>query len=110
MVALHRSLALRPVLIGSESVLLQIGFLWRAEFRRGQIRQVRRFSAADMVDGKPAGYLSMVVLTEPQWMIELNEPVVVRGPLGRRKAVTRIGVAVDDGDAFGAALGEVGGG
>jgi len=105
MVALYRSLALRPVLIGSETVLLQVGFLWRAELRRGQIRSVRRFSAAEMADGKPAGYLSLVVLNEPQWMIELNEPVVVCGPLGRRKAVTRIGVAVDDGDAFGAALG-----
>jgi len=105
MVALRRSLALRPVLIGSESVLLQIGFLWRVEFRRSQMRAVRRFRAADIPDGKPAGYLRLVVLNEPQWLIELHEPVVARGPFGRRKAVTSIGVAADDGDAFGEALG-----
>ena len=45
--ALYRSLAARPVLIGGETVLLRVGFLWRAEFRRDQIRSVRRFSAAD---------------------------------------------------------------
>jgi hypothetical protein len=72
MVALYRSLALRPVLIGGDTVLLQVGFLWRAEFRRDQIRSVRRFSASDMADGKPAGYLSLVVLNEPQSSLRLH--------------------------------------
>jgi hypothetical protein len=98
LVALYRSLALQPVLIGSEIVLLQVGFLWRAEFRRDQIRSVRRFSVGDSAD------LSLVVINDPQWIIELTEPVVVYGPFGRRKDATRIAVAVDDGDAFGAAL------
>jgi hypothetical protein len=92
-------------LIGAETVLLQVGSLWRIEFRRQQIRAVRRFSAADIADRKPAGYLSLVVLNDPQWLIELNEPVIACGPFGRRKPVTRIAVAVDDGDGFGAALG-----
>ncbi|MGA3040577.1 MAG: hypothetical protein ABSF54_07300 [Bryobacteraceae bacterium] len=104
-VALRRSLASRPFLIGAETVLLQVGSLWRIEFRRQQIRAVRRFSAADIADRKPAGYLSLVVLNDPQWLIELNEPVIACGPFGRRKPVTRIAVAVDDGDGFGAALG-----
>jgi len=104
-VALRRSLASRPFLIGAETVLLQIGSLWRVEFRRDQIRAVRRFPAPDFADGKPNDYLPLVVLNEPQWLIELNGPVMARGPYGRRKVVTRIGVAVDDGDGFGAALG-----
>ena len=99
MVALYRSLALRPVLIASETVVMQVGFLWRAEFRRDQVRSVSRFSAGDST------CLSMVVINDPQWIVELTEPVVVSGPFGRRKTVTRIGVAADDGDTFGAALG-----
>lgn len=98
MLALYRSMTLRPVLIGGETVLLQVGFLWRAEFRRDRIRGIRRFTPAE------TGYASLVVLNEPQWLIELTEPVAVCGPLGRRKVVTRIAIAVDDGDAFGAAL------
>jgi len=98
MVALYRSLALRPILVGVETVVLQVGFLWRTEVRRDQIREVRRFSAAD------TDYLSFVALNEPQWLIEFTEPVVVQGPLGRRKTVERIALAIDDGEAFAAAL------
>jgi hypothetical protein len=96
--ALYRSLALRPVLVGDETVVLQVGFLWRAEFRRDGIRTVKRFSPTD------APYFSLVVMNRPQLLIELIEPIVVGGPFGRRKAVTRIAVAVDEGDAFAAAL------
>ncbi|MGO4885545.1 MAG: hypothetical protein ACLP59_32685 [Bryobacteraceae bacterium] len=98
MVALYRSLALRPVLVSADHVVLQVGFLWRAEFRPDRIRAVRRFSAADR------GCLSLVVINAPQWIVELHEPVAVRGPLGRRKPVTRIALAVDDTEAFGAAF------
>lgn len=98
MVALHRSLALRPVLVSADRVVLQVGFLWRAEFRPEQIRTVRRFSAVDRE------CLSLVVINEPQWIVDLHAPVVVRGPLGRRKSATRIAIAVDDAEAFGAAF------
>jgi hypothetical protein len=104
MAALRRSLAQRPFLIDGQTVLLRVGFLWRVEFPCDRIRAVRRFPAAEMADGKPPDYLSLVVLNEPQWLIELHAPVTANGPFGRQKAVTRIGVAVEDGDAFGAAL------
>ncbi|MGC9946957.1 MAG: hypothetical protein ABSF64_11375 [Bryobacteraceae bacterium] len=99
MVALYRSLALRPVLVGSENVVLQVGFLWRAEFRRDQIRGITHFSATD------TDYLSLVVVNEPQWLIELTEPVAVIGPFGRRTTATRIAVAVDDSAGLATALG-----
>jgi hypothetical protein len=47
----------------------------------------------------------LVVMNEPQWLIELKEPVVAVGPLGVRKTVTRVAVAVDDREGFGVALG-----
>ena len=37
MVALYRSLALRPVLVSADHVVLQVGFLWRAEFRPDRV-------------------------------------------------------------------------
>jgi len=103
--ALGRSLGRRPVLVGQESVLLQVGFLWRVEFRRDQISSVRRFAPAYRAPRKTPGYLSLVVMNEPQWLIELKEPVVAVGPLGVRKTVTRVAVAVDDREGFGVALG-----
>ena len=98
MVALYRSLGLRPVLVGSEAVVLQVGFLCRAEFRREQIRAVRRYSKADK------GCVSLVVLNQPQWLIELTEPLVVSGPFGRQKVTAKIAVSVDDSAAFAASL------
>jgi hypothetical protein len=96
--ALYRSLTLRTILIGPEIVLLQIGFLWRVEFRREQMRAMRRISAAE-----PEG-MSLVVLNEPQWLIEFTEPVSAYGLLGRRKTITKIAVAADDCELFGAAF------
>ncbi len=98
MVALYRSLTLLPSTVDSGSVVLQIGFLWRAEFPRSQVQSIRRFSASD------TGHLSFVVLNDPQWLIEVHEPVTVHGPLGRQKTVTRIAFAVDDPAALAAAL------
>lgn len=98
MVALYRSLGLRPVLVGDDRVVLQVGFLWSCEFRRDVIRCVRRYAPADK------GCASFVVMNQPQWVIEFSEPVAVVGPFGRRKMASRIAVSVDDGAAFAAFL------
>jgi hypothetical protein len=99
-VALYRSLGLLPVLVGSETVELRVGFLWRAEFRRNQIGAVRRYTAGDK------GCVSLVVMNQPQWVIEFTGPVTVCGPFGRKRTANCLAVAVDDGAGFGDALGE----
>jgi hypothetical protein len=101
---LKRSLALQPILIDAQSVVLQIGLLWRVEFPRDRIAACRRITSANAPARDEAGYLQLVVLNEPQWLVELSEPVIAHGPFGRKKAVTRIGVAVDDAQGFGEAL------
>ncbi len=98
MVALYRSLALRPILLTAETLVLQAGFLWRVELRRDRIARIRAFSAMER------NFWSMTVINEPQWLLELREPASVEGPFGRRKTVTRIALAVDDPAAFHAAL------
>lgn len=101
---LKRSLGLRPILIDAQSVVLQIGFLFRVEFPRDRIAAFRRITSATAPPRNEPGYLQLVVLNEPQWLIELSEPVIAHGPFGRKKGVTRIGVAVDDAAGFGEAL------
>ena len=102
--ALARSLRLRPVLVGDGSVVLQIGILWRIEIPRKNIKSCRRI-LGQPPDRRHPGYLPLAVMNEPQWLIELHEPAIARGLYGRRRMVTSIGLAVDDPDAFGAALG-----
>ena len=106
-VALRRSLALQPILIDARTVVLQIGFLWRVEFPREQIAACHRVTSGNAPARKEDGYLPLVVLNEPQWLIELAEPAIAHGLFGRRKAVTRIGLAVDDAEGFGGTLAAV---
>jgi len=103
-VGLKRSLALQPIMIDQQSVVLQIGSLWRVEFPRAQITACLPVTPGHAPGRQDAGYLPLVVINEPQWLIELAEPVIAHGLFGRRKTVTRIGVAVDDAQGFRAAL------
>jgi hypothetical protein len=103
-VALGRSLHLRPVLIGKQSILLQAGLVWQIEFTRKDIKAINRL-AGEAPSRKQHSYLSMVALNDPQWLIELNEPVTARGPYGLRRTVTKIGIAVDDPESFRTARG-----
>ncbi len=99
-VALVRSLRLRPMLVGERSVVLQIGIVWRTEIPRDNIKACRRI-VGEAPRRKEPGYLSLVVMNEPRWLIELHEPAAAHGLYGRRRMVTRIGVAVDDAEGFG---------
>ncbi len=93
--ALWRSVQLRPILAGESDLVLQAGFLWRVEIPRAAIVSVRR-SAGSGPDRQTPGYLRLTVLNEPQWLVELAEPAEAHGPLGRRRRVSLIGIAVDD--------------
>ncbi len=99
--AMARSLRLRPILVGEHCVLLQSGNLWQMEIARDNIKSCRRMAGPAPARNTP-GYLPLVVINEPQWLIELHAPAIARGPYGRTRLVTRIGVAVDDSEAFAA--------
>lgn len=103
LIAIARSVSLRPILVGDRAVLLRAGFIWEVELARENIVACRRLSGNEPARKRP-GYVSLVVMNQPQWIVELTEPVVARGLYGRNRKVTRIGVAVDDFAEFGAAL------
>lgn len=101
-VALARSIRLRPMLVSVDRVVVRIGLLYEAELPRRDIAACRRASATDT--GKGPGHLRAVVLNEPQWVLELNAGVLVRGPFGRRRTITAIALAVDEPGEFASAL------
>src|ERR1039457_1802473 len=103
LVALVRAARLRPILVDGERVLLRVGLLWEIEIPRERIAACRRVAGLGP-KRREAGYLRTVVMTEPQWVIELTGPAVAAGLYGQRRTVTRIGIAVDDPGEFGAAL------
>jgi len=101
--AMARAANLRPILVGADRVLFRLGLIWEAEFSRQSVA-----SCTLIAGGAPhrnsKGYLRAAVLNDPEWLIEFREPVMVQGLFGRRRAVTRIGLAVDDPAAFASAM------
>jgi hypothetical protein len=101
LIAIGRAARLRLILVSGETVLLRMGLMWEIEIPRELIVSCRR-SGWPAKGRKQAGYLSTVVMNEPQWVIELSEPVIAKGLYGRLRMVTRIGIAVNEPGRFGA--------
>jgi len=93
-IGVARSLRLRPVLVSEDAVLFRIGILWSVEFTKAQIARVWRVSG-DAPKRGSAGYLRLTAIARPQWVIEFRDTVTACGPLGIRRQVSRLGVALD---------------
>ncbi len=102
-VATIRAVRLRAILVDEHWVRLRIGVVWEADIPRQDIVSCRRAIYTTAPSKKP-GYLKAVVLNDPQYIIELSRPTLVVGFYGQRRTVTQIGVAVDQAEAFAAAL------
>lgn len=102
-IALARSVRLNPILVGEESILLRAGFLWQIEIARDNIAALRRLTGAQPNHRQP-GYLRLVSINDPQFIVDLIRPVTARGPFGIKRTVSHIVIAVDQPDAFAAAL------
>jgi len=103
LVAMVRSAALRPILVGADRVLFRVGFMCETEFSRDSVADCRRIAGA-APPRKTKEYLRAVVMNDPEWIIEFREPVMVQGLFGRQRSVTHIGLAVDNPAAFGTAM------
>ena len=99
-VALARSIVLRPVLVTADSLELRAGLLWSVTVPRSNIHRISEPLAPP--DRGQAGYLRIGPLADPRFLIELKEPVVAEGPYGIRKRVSAIGLFVDEPAAFAA--------
>jgi hypothetical protein len=105
LVAMARAAVLRPILVGAARVLFRAGLIWEAEFSRQSVASCKRI-AGGALPRRSTGYLRAVVMNDPEWLLEFRAPVMVQGLFGRRRAITRIGLAVDDPAAFSSAMHE----
>lgn len=60
--------------------------------------------AAKPPSRKTPGCLSVILLGTPQYLMALNQSIVAHGLYGRRRTIPTLGFAVDDTEAFEAAL------
>ena len=103
-VAMIRASKLRVILVDEQWVKVRAGIIWEAEIPRKHILSCQRVSSAETL-AKTPDYLKMVMLNDPQYILQLSQPVVAVGFYGQRRMFTQMGIAIDQGEAFVSALG-----
>jgi hypothetical protein len=90
--------------IGAADVVLTVGGRLHCRIPRRAIARAERATWRSVPQPAPRDYVNVAKPIEPNVLIALREPVVVRLSLGITKHVSRFGVRVRDADAVVAAL------
>ena len=88
-----RAVQLRPILLTTNTLFVRLGLQWTVEIDRTNIASVE-VGRIKTPDKRAPGYLR--VAPQPNALITLREPVDAQGLYGRRKTITRVGIAFDD--------------
>lgn len=100
--ALLKSLRLRPILLTEQGVRVRAGLLIDVTVPFDRIAAVREPSGGQEVKAKTT--LNAALLAWPSIVIELREPMRLPGPLGRERLVEKVAFKLDDTAAFHAQL------
>jgi hypothetical protein len=84
---------LNPIVVGGDSLELVTGLRWRSSIPWRNVR-----GATDRRPSDPS--VRMTLLGKPDFWLELEEPIVVRGILGVERRVRFVGLGADDGVAL----------
>jgi hypothetical protein len=90
-----QALRLRPHLLSAEHLHIRFGLRWSGVVPLGQIAAVKPFRASSR-EPRARDYFKLALLSAPEFVVILREPVEFRGLAGIRRRVTRIGLATDD--------------
>lgn len=100
----YRAMRCRPHELRASGVRVRYGLRWDLKATWSQVACVRRTRQPAPGDD----YLSTVSVSSPRYVIELRESVEATGPYGITRDVQRIGIIVDDREAFEARLRSLG--
>ena len=89
--AVARSFSLRPVLLTNDELIVRAGLLWTVRIPRSQIAVERPSNPSD---------LRVPLLTDPNVVLRLAEPVIARGLYGMTRKVSTVAIGFDDPSAF----------
>lgn len=91
----YQALRTRPSFLTNDGLHIRFGLRWSAVVPISRVDSMTPLSWKGTADGAP-DYLKLTLLSDPEFIITLREPVEFRGPLGIRKRVRRIGISFDD--------------
>ena len=91
----YQAMRLRPLLLTETTLVARLGLRWSGKIGLENIVSVVPFSEKEAQSGG-GNYQKIALLSDPEFLITLKDPVVFSGLLGRTKRVRRVGVRVDD--------------
>lgn len=94
-----RSLPKRPVLVDSQHIHLRVGLFWRATTHRLNVETIRLVHWNSSLDAHTLN-AAKPLMTEPNLLLVLKEPVEVVGLYGIRRKVSRLAIYIDEPEAF----------
>lgn len=93
-----RAAQLRPILVTADALHVRSGVQWALDIPRAAIERIEFGRLSAPAKGTP-GYLR-ATLGQPNVLLELRQPMRAMGPYGITRDVRRIGLIVDDLEAF----------
>ena len=100
----YRAMRRRPHELSDTGLRVRYGIRWDLGVDWDQVTRVHRTRHPAPGDD----YLDTVPVGRPRYVVELDAPVEATGPYGVGREVQRIGLVVDEPDAFEARLGSLG--
>ena len=91
----YRAIGARPLVLGSESLLMRLGRRFQARVLLSEIAKAEAPSWRDVPPKGAPGYLKLSGPASPNVLLTFSRPVELRGPAGIRKSFTRVGLRLD---------------
>lgn len=95
----YQALRLRPLLLTPDALHVRFGLRWSGTVPLHLIERIEKVSFRDPTPKGP-DVLKIALLSEPEYVVTLREPVTFQGLLGRQKAVRHLTLCVDDAQLF----------
>lgn len=103
MIGDYQAIRLHPIVIDENHLHLRAGMRWRVSLPLADIQTVRTLQQREL---KNKAILDLSVAGSPKLLLELRDPVRVRGLFGMKRVTRQLALAVDEEQAFIAALKE----
>lgn len=93
----YQAIRLHPIVVTHDTLHLRTGMRWRVHIPFRHIAAIRPLHHSERQN---KAFLDLSVAKNPRLLLELNEPVPVRGLFGIKRTTDKIAFAVDEEKAF----------
>lgn len=98
-IGLASAITKRPILVDGNTIIIRKGFMWKATINKSDIEHFEFIKRIDEKD-KTIENLAAILLTSPNILLYLKQPVRIYGVYGIKKMTSKLAIHVDDKEGF----------